>query len=443
MFYGENILDVKQGGSNMIFADDRVNNLINGEEIPKMATVKQLFDSYEIDDVAEETRNILNHSELKDKVKEGMTIAITAGSRGINDMDIMIRETVTFLKSLGAEPFIIPAMGSHGGAVAEGQVKILESYNITEEKMGAPIRATMEVVKISELEDGTPVYIDKYANEADGIVIVNRIKPHTAFRAKYESGILKMIVIGLGKQYGAEVAHNCGVKLMGETIEKFGKSILKNSNIIFGLATIENAFDKTYKIVGMTPDEILTEEPKYLIEASSKMPSILFEDLDVLVVDQIGKNISGSGMDPNITHTFLHESGIDRSKRAKRIAILDVNSESYGSTVGVGYGDTTTRRLFDKMDCNTTYPNCLTTGGSESPRIPMVFQNDKLAIQATIKIAVGADKKNLRMVRIKDTLHLGEIEISEALLEEAKKNAEIEIIQELKPLKFDENGNLF
>lgn len=423
--------------------NDKVNSLICDEKIPKMITVRQKFDEFHIEDPISVLRDSLNRPELANIIKPGMSIAVTAGSRGIDNIAIITRETIRFIKEKGGEPFIVPSMGSHGGAVAEGQVAILKSLGITEKSMGCPIHASMEVDLLDTLEDGTPVYIDKYAHAADGIVVINRIKPHTGFRGRYESGLFKMMTIGLGKQKGAETTHNRGRKKMGESIELSGSAYLNNAKILFGVATIENAFDRTYKLLALTKDEIRKKEPEYLVEARSLLPCILLENLDVLVIDYMGKNISGTGMDTNITKSYTHGYGISREGRARKIAILDLTDESHGAAVGVGSADITTRELFKKMDFNTTYPNLLTTGGTDSAKIPMVLDNHKLAIQAAIKTAIGADKENIRMIRIRDTLHISEIQISEALLKEAEENPLIEIIGSLEALDFDEKGNLF
>lgn len=420
-----------------------VRAILENQVVPPMARINQLFDDNEISDIEGEMKKVLSRPELKASVKPGMKIAITAGSRGISNIASITREVAGFVKEMGGTPFLIPAMGSHGGATAEGQKALLESYGITEEYVGAPIHATMEVVKICELDNGTPVYIDHYASEADGIIVINRIKAHTNFRADYESGILKMMAVGLGKQYGANTLHGGDPRKMGDRVYEFGSAILKNTPIVFAVGIIENAYDKTYQIAGMTPEEIEREEPVLLKKSKSLMPKILFDNLDVLIVDQVGKNISGTGMDPNITYTFFSETGIDTSGRAQRIIVLDLSEETHGAASGLGLSDATTRRAYDKIDINKTYPNSLTVGMMESPRIPMVLDSDKLAIQAGIKTATGADKENLRMVRIKDTLHLKEIQISEALMEEAMSNPQIEIVEKPKPMEFDEDGNLF
>lgn len=423
--------------------NEKVNALLQNVPIPRMARVRQKFETGRVADPRGTLRDLLNRAELKKTICPGMKIAVTAGSRGIDNIEIILRETVDFIRQQGGEPFIIPAMGSHGGAVAEGQVTVLKSFHITEETMGCPIRATMEVVQIGALEDGTPIYLDKYASEADGVVVVNRIKPHTGFRGRYESGLFKMMCIGLGKQKGAETVHGRGRRRMGETIELMGNVYLKKAKILFGVGTIENAFDQTYQLLTFTPDEIRTKEPECLLKARSLMPRILVEKLDVLVIDYMGKNISGTGMDPNITKSFSYESGISREGRSRKIAVLDLTEQSHGAAVGLGTADVTTHRLYERVDFNTTYPNLLTSGGTDSAKIPMVFDSQKLAIQAAIKTALGADRDKFRMVHIRDTLHLGEIEVSETVLEEIRNDPAFEVLEEPRALPFDKEGNLF
>ncbi len=420
-----------------------IEKILSQETIPRMARVRQTLPSETVPDVAQAVRQSLDRKEIRAAVKPGMSICITAGSRGIFGMDVMIRETAAFVRSLGGDPFIIPAMGSHGGATAQGQADILARYGITEKTMGAPVRATMETSRIGALSDGTPVYIDKYAAAADGIIVVNRIKCHTGFRGKYESGLFKMMAIGLGKQYGAQTVHGRGALEMGESIEMFGRAILQNANVLFGLATIENALDKPYRIVALTPQEIIDQEPDYLNLARTLMPRILFENLDVVIVDYFGKEISGAGVDPNVTKTYKLASGIPSDGRARQVIVLDLTEQSHGNAHGIGVMDIITRRLFEKIDLTVTYANSLTTGGTEVPKIPMVMPNQQMAIKAAVRSALGADKKNLRIVRILDTMHLEEIMISEALLNEARANPLVDILEEPEPMVFDENGDLF
>lgn len=422
---------------------EKVNALLRDIRLPRMVKVRQVFDDTRIEDVSAALRAQLEREAIRSLVRPGMSIAITAGSRGIDNIALIIKETAAYLKELGAEPFIIPAMGSHGGAVAEGQIAILKNFGITEEAMGCPIRATMEVDVFAHLEDGTPVHIDRYAHAADGIVVINRIKPHTGFRGRYESGLYKMMTVGLGKQKGAETTHGRGRLKMGETIEKSGNAFLEHANILFGVATVENSFDRTYGLYAMTKDEMREMEPVHLETARALLPRLMIEYADVLVVDYMGKNISGTGMDTNITKSYTHGYGISRDGRAKRIAALDLTDETHGAAVGIGQADVTTQRLFEKIDFNTTYPNLLTSGGTDSAKIPMVLDNQKLAIQAAIKTAAGADKDNVKLIRIRDTLHITEIEISEALLEQAKAIPQMEIVSEPYEWTFDEEGNLF
>ena len=422
---------------------ENVNALLRDIPIPPMYRVRQIFPAEKIQDPAAALRKELQRDAIQNTVRPGMRIAVTAGSRGIDNIVLILRETVRFLKENGAEPFIIPAMGSHGGATAEGQVAILESLGITEENTGCPIRATMEVKELTRLSDGTPVHMDRFAYEADGVVVVNRVKPHTGFRGRYESGLFKMMTVGLGKQKGAEMTHGRGRLKMGETIEMCGNAYLEHANILFGVATVENSFDKTYKLAALTGDEIRREEPVLLEEARRLLPSLYLQYADVLVVDRMGKNISGTGMDTNITRSYTHGYGISREGRAKRIAVLDLTEESHGSAVGIGQGDVTTQRLVDKMDFNTTYPNLLTSGGTDSAKIPMVLDSQKLAIQAAIKTSVGTNAANVRLIRIPDTLHITEIEISEGFLEQAKNTPGLEILEGPYALSFNEAGDLF
>ncbi|MBR6028972.1 MAG: DUF2088 domain-containing protein [Clostridia bacterium] len=422
---------------------ENVNALLRDIPIPKMYRVRQIFDTARLEDPAAALREELNRPGIRERVKPGMSIAVTAGSRGIDNIVLILRETVRFLQEAGANPFIIPAMGSHGGATAEGQVAILESLGITIESVGCPIRATMEVVNLTHLADGTPVRMDRYAYEADGVVVVNRVKPHTGFRGRYESGLFKMMTVGLGKQKGAELTHGRGRLRMGETIEMCGNAYLDRAKILFGVATVENSFDKTWKLAALTPQEIREQEPELLLKARDLLPSLRLQYADVLVVDTMGKNISGTGMDTNITRSYTHGYGISREGRAKRIAVLDLTDESHGSAVGIGQADVTTQRMFEKIDFNTTYPNLLTSGGTDSAKIPMVLDNQRLAIQAAIKTSAGSDPEHVKLIRIRDTLHITEIEVSEAFIEEARKTEGLEVLEGPFELAFDENGNLF
>ena len=371
-----------------------------------------------------------------------MRIAITAGSRGVANVALTTKCIADFVKKQGATPFIVPSMGSHGGATAEGQREILEGYGITEEYVGCPIISSMEVKNIGLTEDGREVFIDKHAAEADGIIIGCRIKPHTAFRGPYESGIMKMMAIGLGKQYGAQVCHEAGFKNMAKNVPMFGKAIIQNAPILFAVPTIENAYDETSKITAVNADEIEEKEPGLLKEAFANMPRILVDSCDVLVVDQIGKNFSGDGMDPNITGTFCTPyatGGID----AQRVCVLDLSPETHGNGIGLGYSSATTKRVFDKLDLAAMYPNAITCTVLGGVRIPIVMESDREAIQVCVQTCNEIDKENPRIVRIPNSLHIDHIMLSEAYYEEIKENPDIEIESEPAYLPFDDDGNLW
>lgn len=418
------------------------NDILSNVPLPRMIRVKQNFPANTLNDVSGALQKELQEKINASILKPGMQIAITAGSRGIANMPLVLRGVCDYVKQFDCKPFIVPSMGSHGGATAEGQIDVLRALGVTEESMGVPIRSSMETVCIHEFEDGFQVFVDATAFQADGIIVVNRIKPHTSFRGRYESGLMKMMCVGLGKQAGANQIHKLGPKNMGNNIERGGKKILETGKILFGVALSENSYDQTRQIDVLLPDEILEKEPLLQETAKENMPKILFDNLDVLIIDKIGKNISGPGMDPNITYTFNPSSGISCEKRAHRIVVLDLTDETHGAAVGMGNADFITRRLFDKIDFDNTYPNLLTAGFPEPGKIPMIMDSQKLAIQAAIKTAALQDMTKARIVRIPDTLHLGEIEISESLLDEAKATEGIHIIGEPSDMSFT-NGNLF
>lgn len=423
-----------------------VSDLLRDVPLPAGVRVRQHFPDTRLADPAAELFAQLSRPDILSLLRPGMSIAVTAGSRGIDCYLPLLRELVCFLKQQGAHPFLVPAMGSHGGATAAGQAALLAGYGITEESIGAPIRSSMEVVRVDATSAGEPVWVDQLAFEADGIVLFNRVKPHTGFRGRYESGLVKMAAIGLGKQKGAETVHAGGPANMAARVEEFGRRAIEASPVLFGVATVENAFDKVCQVRAMTIPELLAEEPHLLETAKSLLPRLLLPRPDVLVVDRIGKNISGPGMDPNITHTYLPGAPIPaelRAQRAQRVAVLDLTEETHGAAMGIGMADVTTRRVFDKMDPDVTYPNCLTSGVTASAKLPMVFASDRLALQATVKTLTGTDRTQVRMIRILDTLHLDEIWASEAFLPEIMENPALDILSEVAPLPFRADGNLF
>ena len=430
-------MKIKKGGN--------VSRMLEGIPIPDMFRAEQAFDKSHIEpaEIPSIVRKELSRPEIADTIRPGMSIAITAGSRGVANVDTITRAIVDFCKERGAEPFIVPAMGSHGGATAEGQAQLLEGYGITAETMGCPVRSSMETVLLGYSEFGKPVYQDKNAHEADGIIVSCRIKPHNAFRGTYESGICKMMVVGLGKQKGAESVHSDGLGNMARNLPANARVVLENSNILFAIPTIENAYDETALIEAVPKDRIMKREPELLQFAFKNMPSILVGEADVLIVDSMGKNYSGTGVDPNISGTWSTEFGKGGLK-VKRTCFLDLTDCSHGNANGMGLADFITKRMFDKLDPEMIYPNCFTSTVIRSGMMPPVVATDKEAIQACILTANQIDKKRPRIVRIKNTLHVGRIMLSEVYYEDvvAGKYPGLTALDEPAPLVFDEDENL-
>lgn len=421
-----------------------VSELVADTYIPRMFLAKQTFPRPRIDakDIPATIRTQLSQKEFAEKIVPGMEIAITCGSRGIANVDIITKSIVDFVKERGGIPFIVPAMGSHGGATAEGQRAVIESYGVTESAMGCEIRSSMETVKIGTNEEGVDVFIDKNAAQADGIIVSCRIKPHTAFRGPYESGMMKMMTIGLGKQHGAEQCHESGFKHMAKNVPLFGKTILKNAPVLFAVAAIENAYDETAHLVAVNAGDIEKEEPILLKTAFSLMPRILVDSCDVLIVDKIGKNFSGDGMDPNVTGTFCTpyaSGGID----AQRVCVLDLSEETHGNACGVGMASATTQRAYEKMDLAAMYCNSITSTVFDVIRIPMIMESDKEAIQVCIKSCNEIDKANPRIVRINNSMQLENIYLSEAYWQEINNIEGLVAETEPQNMAFDEEGNLW
>ena len=426
---------------------ETITDLIRDVPIPKMVKIRQNFDRTHIPEteLAGVVTRELDREEIGGKILPGQKIAITCGSRGITHYAVMARAMVDFVKSKGAEPYIVASMGSHGGATAGGQLQILRDYGITEEAMGCPVKSSMETVEIGlSAVRKQPVRIDKYASEADGILLFNRVKPHTSFRGRYESGLMKMMAIGLGKQHGAENIHHQSPGIMHELVEEYGRAVMENCPILGGIAIVENAYDETYLVKGLSPEEIITEEPKLRDLSYETIAHLLFDECDVLVVDKIGKNFSGDGMDPNISGRFVQPQYCSGGIDAEKVVILDLSDETHGNAQGIGLAEVTTRRLFNKMKLEMTYPTGVTNTFLHLMKIPMIMDNDREALQLALCCCPDAeDQTNMKMIRIPNTAHIDVIEISEGMLPLAKANPHIEILSEPYELAFDENGNLF
>lgn len=412
--------------------------------LPRMVKVRQKLDHTNIprEEIPEKVRQELLQCGMAQRIHKGNSIAITCGSRGVANIALIIKAIVEFVKEAGGEPFVFPAMGSHGGATAEGQREILTGYGVTEEYLGCPIRATMEVDQLGQIPDGMPVFIDRHAHAADGIILCGRVKAHTAFRGPYESGIMKMAVIGMGKQHGAQTVHRDGFKALGEMLPVIGKVILDNAKVLGALALVENAFDETCIISGMLKEEIMEKEPPLLKRSKEFLGKIFFDDIDVLVVDRIGKDISGDGMDPNITGRFAVPY-VKGEKNVQHIAVLDLTEETHGNCNGLGLADVTTKRLVDKIDVDCTFPNVVTSTVLCTPKIPLFTHSDKSCIQIALRTCNYIDRAHPRIVRIRDTMNLEQIEISEAMLPEAEASQHVEVLTQPEDWKFNEEGNLW
>jgi hypothetical protein len=420
---------------------DIIHELLKEVSLPKMVKISQQFNADEIADVPSTLRTALVESNQLDRIRPGMRIAIAVGSRGVAQITTLTATLVEEIKKRGGQPFVFPAMGSHGGATGEGQADVLAHLGITKQSVGCPIISSMEVVEISRLPNGLPVYVDKNAFHSDGIVLINRIKPHTAFRGPNESGLVKMIAIGLGKQKGAETCHSYGFKHMAVHVPAMAREAIAKAPILFGVGTVENAYDHVAKIVVVAAENLIETDKRLLIEAKAAMPRIGFSPIDVLVIDEIGKDISGDGMDPNITGRYPTPYPTGGPEVAKMV-VLDLTEKTNGNANGVGTADFTTRRLVDKADYKAMYANGITSTVVGPTAIPLTLDNDREAIQAAVKTSNVLDIAKVRLVRIKNTLHLGEIMISESLLEEARNMTNITILTEPQEMQFDAQGNL-
>jgi hypothetical protein len=391
-----------------------------------MAKARQIFNQPTVKNVPDAIREHLSRKKLAERVKPGQRIAVTAGSRGIANITLILRTVVEELKAVGAEPFIVPAMGSHGGSTPEGQVELLNAMGITEESVGAPFVSSMEVRKVGKLDDGVEIFFSKTALDADGIFPVGRIKPHTDFKGEIESGLLKMLSIGLGNQKGAEMIHWHRYDGYHRILPEAGKLIIEKTNVVMGLSVIENAYHETASVHVLHPDEFYDQEKELLETAKEMLPRLPFKDIDVLVVDEIGKNISGVGMDTNVTGRFWMDNEHDpRAARVKKIAVLDLTHETHGNAIGLGLADVTTRRAFEKIDYHQTYVNCLTQGSGETGKIPPFLPNDRDAIATAIRISGPVNPRDARVIRIKNTQELETVYISEVLVNELENTPEL------------------
>jgi Lactate racemase N-terminal domain len=425
---------------------DRIEvNIAGGLDIalPDMFNVRQKFATERLSDLPGAIVREFQRPEIRGRVKSGQVVAVGCGSRGIANIAEIAKAVITQLRALGAQPFIFPCMGSHGAATAEGQKKVLESYGITEATTGVPIRASMDTTVVGELRDGTPVHMDRHAAEADAVVVINRIKPHTAFRGATESGLTKMLSIGIGKIIGATTYHTHGMDRFPELLPQIRDVNIAKRNVLFGIGIVENAYDETALIEVVPAEQLAKREPELQAMAKDLMPQLCFDEIDVLVIDEMGKNISGAGYDPNITGRNRRAVQWQAKPLVKKIVILGLTRETMGNATGVGSADVITMRVYRELDVASTYANIITSCNLDGAAIPMIMNTDREAIALSVKTVVRVKPEHCRIVRIRNTLHLGEIQISAALLNEVRANpGRFEIVSGPAPLAFDSNDTL-
>ncbi|MBA7498421.1 hypothetical protein ES704_01158 [subsurface metagenome] len=418
---------------------DLSNNLF-----PKVISIKQKFNSYKVKDINSTIAQEMLKKNVKSKIKPGMSIAVGVGSRGIENLYEIVKNVVDTIKRYGANPFIVPAMGSHGGATSEGQKEILDSYGITEESLGVPVKSSMEVVEIARYEGIVPIYFDKIAFHADGIIPINRVKIHTDWRGEVESGLLKMLAIGFGKHKGATEVHSLGMENFHKLIPEIGSIIINKVPVIFGVACIEDAYDQTAEIKVLMPEEFYIQEKDMLKRSKKIMAKINIPQIDVLVIDEIGKDISGDGLDPNIIGRFRGKQKNDvKGPNVKQVVVSRLSKRTHGNANGMGYADIITKELSDSIDFVSTYTNSITAGDLFGVKVPLIANSDKEAIGLALSI-IKKSASNIELVRIKNTLRLDEIIVSEAILKEIKDKKEFFEIggNVIEKMRFDENGRL-
>jgi hypothetical protein len=410
-----------------------------------MARVRQKFHAPKIDDIPAEVESQLAALNLGEKVQSGQTVAITAGSRGIANIALTIKSICDHVKSIGGVPIIVPAMGSHGGGTAEGQRAIIEGYGVTEEFTGAEIRASMETVVVDETSHGIPVHFDKVAFECDHVVVCGRVKPHTGFVGPIESGLHKMMLIGLGKHEGAKIYHRAILDYsFPEIIQAVADSVLRKCDILCGVAIVENAYDETRTIEAVAPENFYERECELLKLSVESMPKLPFDSVQLLIIDEIGKNISGSGMDTNIIGRKYNDHAATEKDNVKvrRIFVRGLTEATHGNACGLGMAEFTNTRTAQAVDKKITAINSLTGGHPSAAGIPCHFDSDREVIENALATVGFVEPENARVVQIADTLHLGEVLVSEACLAEIADRNDLEVIDGPFEMPFDEEGNL-
>ncbi|MBT3345549.1 MAG: DUF2088 domain-containing protein [Gemmatimonadetes bacterium] len=413
--------------------------------LPAMIRVRQQFEAPEVDDIAGTVKAQIAGLSLQGKVKAGDSVAITVGSRGINEIALITKSIVEAVKQLGGEPFVVPAMGSHGGGTAEGQRHIVESYGCTEDYIGCPIRSTMEVVQVGTVEGEVPVYFDKYAAEADHVVVAGRIKPHTGFVGEIESGLHKMMLIGLGKHKGAALYHQAIVQYsFDRIIRAVAGEVIDKCGILFGLAIVENQYDHTAMIEAVSPDQFAEREKELLVLAKKWMPRLPFDQVDLLIIDAIGKNISGSGLDTNVVGRKFYEHCAAEKEVPKvtRILVRDLTPETHGNAAGIGTAEYCHQRVVDQMDVHATVINCMTGNAPSGAAIPITFATDRECIEKALETVGFVAPENARVMRVRNTLQLSDLWVSDAYAKDIDTREDLSIVTQATQMDFDDQGDL-
>jgi hypothetical protein len=409
---------------------------------PKMFRLRQVRERPLVADVPAEVEAQLAGLRLSDRVQPGQSVAVTAGSRGIAHIDKILRAVVGHLKGLGLQPFLVPSMGSHGGATAAGQVAVLERYGITEAFVGCPIRSSMETVVVCSTPEGIPVHFDRHAFEADHVIVCGRVKPHPTFCGPIESGLMKMILIGLGKCAGAEIYHKAILDLgFDQILNSVASEVLGRCSILAGLAIVENAYDETAQLTAVLPESLIETEKKLLVLAKEWMPRLPFLDVDVLIVDEIGKDISGSGMDLIVVGRKPTIVDDPSAPKVRRIIVRDLTEATHGNATGMGMATFCTTRFLERVDVEVTRLNSLTGGSPEVAMTPLNYDTDREVVEVSLRTVGRVEPEAAAVTWIRNTICLEEVECSASYWEKASERSDLEILTEPREIVFDEAGN--
>lgn len=421
--------------------------MTNLKTLPDFFSVRQRFDSHRIDDLSGAVSDAMSKARLAQKVRPGQRVAISVGSRGINNLATIVLSVVREVQSVGGQPLIVPAMGSHGGATAEGQAKVLATYGVTEQEMGCPVVSSMDTVLVGTTAEGVDVHFDKVASQADHLIVVNRVKPHTRLAGQYESGLIKMLMIGLGKHRGAWLYHQVFPEFdysLNRLAPSIVKMILAQMPVTLGLAIVEDAFENTSHVEAVEAHDFLTREPELLQLARSRMPRLPFDRADLLIVDQIGKEISGTGMDTNLLGRKSNDkaAAADEFPKIRQIYVRSLTEKTAGNACGIGVAEYCHRRVVDSMNAEITRINCVTSAHPSAGAIPLTFDSDREVLEAAISQVSDDRAEQVQWMWIRDTLHVDQLACSRGLLEAASQREDLEILTEPAALRFDSAGDL-